>query len=66
MTNGIGDPTEKQKDCLVKCEKCGRFLPGWIDRDGNHYALEPPNNQCCEGYGLREVEVNLPNEFAND
>lgn len=65
MTNSIGNTAENRKDCLLKCEKCERFLPGWIDGAGNHYALGPPNNQCCEGYGLQEVQVKVPDEFAN-
>lgn len=66
MTDSIEDTGGKRKDCIVKCERCKKIFPGWIDGDGNSYPLGPSNNQCCEGYDLREVEVEVPDKFAND
>lgn len=57
--------TRKQKDCLVRCERCGRFFPGWVDMDGDIYALGPSSDQCCNGDSLQEVKANVIDEFAD-
>lgn len=65
MTQRVGDTGGKQRDCIVQCEACGSFFPGWIDVDDNVYALGPPENQCCTGYSLREVKATGIDEFAD-
>lgn len=59
-----GDNNGGKRDCIVKCEGCGRVFPGKIDAGGAIRALGTPDGRCCERYGLREVEDETPDGYT--